>query len=74
MVVRLMSSGATLETIDAQANERFKSYDAEDIIVSIADVEKPAHLFGTGGSRIYHGATQTPWYESVLRDWRKANN
>jgi hypothetical protein len=74
LVVGLMRSGATLEEINAAVNEKYESYDAEDVIVSIADVEKPAELFGTGGSRIYHGATQTPWYESVLREWREANS
>jgi len=74
LVVGLMRSGATLEEINAAVNEKYESYDAEDVIVSIADVEKPVELFGTGGSRIYHGATQTPWYESVLRAWREANS
>lgn len=69
----LMTSGASLEEINREVREKFDSYDAEDIIVSIADVEKPAALFGSGGSKIYHGATQTPWYEKVLREWRKAN-
>lgn len=71
-VKELMDGGASLDEINQEVREKFESYDAEDIIVSIADVEKPAELFGSGGSRIYHGATQTPWYEKVLRDWREA--
>lgn len=72
MVRDLMDSGALLEEINQAVRGKFESYDAEDIIVSIADVEKPAALFGSGGSKIYHGATQTPWYEKVLREWREA--
>ena len=72
MVRDLMDSAASLEEINEAVREKFESYDAEDIIVSIADVHKPAALFGSGGSRIYSGATQTPWYEKVLRDWREA--
>ena len=67
-----MDSGASLAEINQAVRGKFESYDAEDIIVSIADVEKPAALFGNGGNRIYHGATQTPWYEKVLREWREA--
>jgi hypothetical protein len=73
LVKSLMTSGASLDEINREVNEKFKSHDAEDIIVSIANVEKPAALFGSGGSRIYHGATQTPWYEKVLREWRETN-
>lgn len=72
-VRRLMLSGASLEEINREIREKFDTYDAEDIIVSIADVEKPEELFGSGGSKIYHGATQTPWYEKVLREWRETN-
>jgi hypothetical protein len=73
MVERLMSSGASLDEINSEVREKFETYDAEDIIVSIANVEKPPELFGSGGSKIYHGATQTPWYEKVLREWRETN-
>jgi hypothetical protein len=73
LVKSLMTSGAALDEIDCEVREKFESYDAEDIIVSIANVEKPAALFGSGGSRIYHGATQTPWYEKILREWRETN-
>jgi hypothetical protein len=71
-VRNLMDSGASLDEINQEFREKFESYDAEDIVVSIADVKKPAALFGSGGSKIYHGATQTPWYEQVLREWREA--
>jgi hypothetical protein len=70
----LMSSVATFEEIETGVLDKFGTYDAPDIIVSVADVEKPVDLFGTTHSRIYHGATQKPWYESVLREWREANS
>ena len=45
------------------------------MIASIADVPKPVELFGDPqhGSRIVHGAIQTPWYEDVLREWQERN-
>jgi len=70
-VRKMMIDGSTLDEISSTVVEQFRSYDAEDIIVSIADVEKPVELFGTEHHRIYHGASQTPWYESVLRKWRE---
>lgn len=73
LVQRLMSNGSSLEEITSALSEKFDTFGAEDIIVSVADVEKPAALFGSGGTKIYHGATQTPWYENVLREWQKTN-
>ena len=45
------------------------------MIASIANVPKPVELFGDPqhGSRIVHGAIQTPWYEDVLREWQERN-
>jgi hypothetical protein len=73
-VRKMMIDGSSLDEISSAIREQFDSHDAEDIVVSIADAEKPVELFGTQGCRIYHGASQTPWYEGVLREWRKANN
>lgn len=73
-VQKMMIEGSSLEEISSTVVRQFESYDAEDIIVSIADVEKPEELFGTANHRIYHGATQNPWYEQVLSDWRKTQN
>ena len=72
MVRSLMDSDASLKEIEDQIREKFGTLDAEDILISIVDVEKPVELFGTAHHRIYPGATQTPWYESVLREWREA--
>ena len=69
----LMRSGATYEQISKEMRDRFDVYEAGDMIISIADVPKPAHLFWNGGARIYHGATQFPWYESVLKEWQAKN-
>ena len=70
-VRKMMIDGASLDEISRAFVEQFGSHDAGDIVVSVADVEKPVELFGTEYHRIYHGASQKPWYESVLREWRK---
>ncbi|HLL99792.1 MAG TPA: hypothetical protein VK400_01950, partial [Pyrinomonadaceae bacterium] len=72
-VRRLMLAAASYEEIDEQVRENFDSYDAGDVISSIADAEKPVELFGTRHHKIYHGAVQLPWYEKVLRQWRESN-
>jgi hypothetical protein len=72
-VQQLMSSGASLDEIHREVREKFDTLDAEDIVASIANVEKPVELFGTQHHKIYHGATQTPWYAKVLRDWQNTN-
>jgi hypothetical protein len=69
----LMSAGKSFEQIQTETIARFNEYDPGDRIASIADVQKPASLFGEGTQRIYHGATQYPWYESVLREWQQRN-
>jgi hypothetical protein len=73
LVNQLMSSGASLDEIKGEVRTKFDTLDAEDMIASVADVEKPVSLFGTEYNRIYHGATQTPWYETVLRAWQRVN-
>jgi hypothetical protein len=49
------------------------THNADDGIVSLANVRKPAALFGGGRHRIYHGATQTPWVAKVLEDWQRTH-
>jgi hypothetical protein len=72
----LMEAGMSFEQIQSEMIGRFQDYNAGDRIASIADVSKPASLFGEGNHWIYHGATQHPWYEQVLKDWQrgKRNN
>jgi hypothetical protein len=70
----LMAAGKGFREIQDEMNARFQDYSAGDRIVSIANVAKPAALFGEGNLRIYHGATQDPWYESVLNEWQRRNN
>jgi hypothetical protein len=67
----LMSAGKTFVQIQDEMIARFQDYNAGDRIVSVADVPKPASLFGEGNHRIYHGATQYPWYENVLKEWQR---
>jgi hypothetical protein len=69
----LMCAGKTFEQIQDEMIARFQDHGVGDRIASIADVQKPAALFGEGNHRIYHGATQYPWYESVLKQWQHRN-
>ena len=71
-----MRAGATLQEIKAKLREQVDWVcDAGSMIASIANVPKPVELFGDPrhGSRIVHGAIQTPWYEDVLSDWQERN-
>jgi hypothetical protein len=72
-VETMMRAGASYDEIDEQINKKFSTYNAGDIISSIADVEKPSELFGTMHHKIYSGAEQFPWYEKVLREWQQRN-
>jgi hypothetical protein len=74
VVEGFMKSRLTLDEINKQVRDQVDMIDAGDIIASIANAEKPVELFGTVHHKIYHGASQTPWYEEVLREWRKTNN
>jgi hypothetical protein len=69
----LMSAGKSFEQIQNEMIARFREYNAGDRIASIANVPKPAKMFGEGNHRIYHGATQHPWYETVLQEWQRRN-
>jgi hypothetical protein len=68
-VREMMAAGKSYEEINA----RFRDHGAGDLISSIADVPKPPELFGAGSHKIYHGATQSPWYKSVLEQWQRRN-
>ena len=72
-VSRLMLAGYTYEQIDREMVTSYQDHSAGDRIVSIANVQKPTSLFGEGNHRIYHGATQFPWYERTLMDWQRRN-
>jgi len=72
-VRRMMSDGSSVDEINQEVRAKFDTLDGEDVIASIANVEKPVELFGTAHHKIYHGATQTPWYENVLCEWQKTN-
>jgi hypothetical protein len=66
----LMEAGKSYQQIESAMIARFGDYNAGGRIASIANVKKPAELFGEGNHRIYHGASQHPWYENVLRSWQ----
>lgn len=68
-----MAAGATFAQIQEDLKTRFGRHDAGDRVASIADVRKPESLFGPGGNTTFHGATQFPWYEKVLRAWQAKN-
>lgn len=70
----LMKAGNSFKQIQNEMIARFQDYNAGDRIVSIADVPKPAELFGEENHRIYYGATQYPWYEQVLKDWQRSRS
>ncbi|HEX8914399.1 MAG TPA: SMI1/KNR4 family protein [Humisphaera sp.] len=70
-VRRLMTTAATLDQVCNEMATMHRDYHAGERIVSIANVPKPANLFGGGGVAIHHGATQFPWYEGVLDNWRR---
>lgn len=72
-IEKMMRDGAPYEEIKEKLLEKYDSYDAGDIISSIADTEKPVELFGTRFVKKYHGALQEPWYAQVLEDWRARN-
>jgi hypothetical protein len=64
-----MRSAMTYEQMQA----KWVGVGVGDMIASIANVERPASLFGTETVRIYQGHTQFPWYRQVLAEWRQAN-
>lgn len=70
-VKKLMTSEKSYQQIEREMIETFDFYATGDYIASIANVEKPASIFGTKFNKIYYGKTQTPWYQKVLNDWRK---
>lgn len=69
----LMADGKSFKQIESEMITRFQQYNAGDRIASIADVPKPANLFGEGNHQIHHGAMQYPWYERVLKEWQRRN-
>ncbi|MFC5475110.1 SMI1/KNR4 family protein [Paraherbaspirillum soli] len=71
-VKELLGSEMTLTEIADAVRERFGRHDTRDIVVSIIDSKKPKALFGSGNHRIYHGATQLPWYESEFQKYKRA--
>jgi len=69
-VREMMLAGLSRVEIYDAMSTRYDDYDANDRIVSIADIPKPESLFGRGGRGRHHGAVQFPWYDRVLADWQ----
>lgn len=67
----LMNSTKSFQEIEREVIENFAFHSTGDYISSIANIEKPASIFGTKFNKIYYGKTQNPWYEKVLNEWRK---
>ncbi|MEK7725313.1 MAG: SMI1/KNR4 family protein [Acidobacteriota bacterium] len=67
---KLMNSAKSYQQIEREMIEKFDFYSTGDYISSIANIEKPASIFGTKFNKIYYGKTQNPWYEKVLNEWR----
>jgi len=72
-VESLMRSGASYAAIHEKMVAQFEDWFAGSRISSIANVEKPAKLFGTGDIDSGSGATHNQWYEKVLKKWQRAN-
>lgn len=70
-VRRLIGEGLSAEAIALELSTSHQRHDGRDLVASIIDAPKPAQLFGSQGQRIYHGASQFPWYESRLGEFRR---
>lgn len=68
----LMDAGASFEVLQQEMAARYDLHNVGDLITSIADVDKPASLFGTANARVYHGARQFPWFAQVLTSYQRA--
>lgn len=69
-----IAEGMSMTEIHEFAKSTLKRHDAHDVVSSIINAEKPPELFGTPSARIYHGATQFPWYEAQLDKFRGGPN
>jgi hypothetical protein len=67
---RLIDSGLPVEEIARALSQTHRRSDGRDLVASIINAPKPENLFGEKGMRIHHGASQNPWYESMLKQYR----
>lgn len=70
-VKELLGTDLSMDEIDKIGQQELKGYNPRDLAISLMGVEKPASLFGSGNHKIYHGASQFPWYEKQLQEYRK---
>jgi len=73
-VKALMETEASFQQIQSEIAAQFQMPHAGDLIASIANVAKPPALFGAGYYKVYHGASEYPWYENVLQEWRNTHH
>ncbi|MFL6658539.1 MAG: SMI1/KNR4 family protein [Massilia sp.] len=68
---RLIDSGLSAGAIALALSQTHQRHDGRDLVASIINASKPVELIGKNGKRIYHGAKQNPWYETVLEKYRR---
>lgn len=68
----LMDAGTSFDDLQREMAARYDLHNVGDLITSIADVDKPASLFGTANARVYNGARQSPWFVEVLTSYQRA--
>ncbi|MFZ6643222.1 SMI1/KNR4 family protein [Undibacterium sp. TC4M20W] len=66
----LANSNYSFEYIRTQMVEKYHEYDAESLVMSVLNIEKPEALFGTKHRKKFHNATQRPWLEEQLANYR----
>lgn len=66
----LIDSDKSMKEIDEIFIEKFQRFNSRDLVVSLIGAKKPISIFGSGGRKIYHGASQFPWYEKQLENYR----
>lgn len=71
-VQSLADSDYSLEYICKQMMDKYHEYDTESLIMSVLNIEKPEVLFGTKHRKIFHNASQRPWFEEQLSNYRQS--
>jgi hypothetical protein len=69
-VASLIHAMQPIDQIYEAVIKNYQRHDAKDIVASIIDAEKPEALFGTPQRKIFHGASQNPWYEQKLKAYQ----
>jgi hypothetical protein len=67
-----MGAGRSYEQITEDLKYRCQVSTPGEILASLANVPKPASLFGQGNYRIYT-AGQEEWYKKAFQEWQRMN-